>query len=507
MKKNLAKIKAIEIINTFSNDEKTEFKKFLASPYFNSNRRLVKLYSFILRYEKKISLNEITEKELYLKVSGTTKYSYSSMRNLMSSLYQMCEEFLIVNSARHEDEYKFEDNLKLLKQYSNRFLDKNFQLLFEKVDSSQDYSYLGSKYFEHKFKLNYVYSNYEWKRNNTVKRRDSLYNATLNNICRIISIISEDITVHDYMKKTYSFQPDLDPARSLISNIDLNKFLNELKPMDDLRYNHIINEIRFIKLIISPDDFENYYILKKIIFNNIDKYSNTEKYYHISRLFNFLISKSQIDNSKIVSEISEFRKFQIKNIKYGSEGVENMPMRIFIDMIDSFLITEDIKFVESFIKENLDKVEIQDRGNALNYAMARLELKRNNYEKAIDHLNKLKLTENFLKLYSKMMIIQAFYEMENFESGLYALDSLKHFMKNNKDINPIQKTRFNFLFKIIDKIYKIRIKPESFSMFDLEKLSLEISRLYSNNETWYMKKIEELRKLYAKKGKLHLTGS
>lgn len=502
MKKSLLKIKSIEIITTFSPEEKSDFKKFLSSPYFNSNSKLIKLYNVILESENEIVNNSISEKDIYLKLFQKDKFSYSSMRNLMSGLFRMCEEFLVVNAIKRSEECYFDNKLKLLKEYSNRFLDNNYHIVYKKADKELNYKFLGYKYFEFKSKLNYSLANFEWMRNNSDKRRVAVYEECLNNICTVVSTLSENISAHNYSKLAYNYTPEVKPAESLIKNLDIKKFLKDLESLDDLRYYHISTEVKFIKLILEPDNFENYYQLHKDITNNISKYSNTEKSYHCSRLFSFLINHLQKGNNKLIREVSNFRKFQMENIKYGSDGMDKLSIRIFLDMIDTFLITESDVFVENFIKKNLDKVETINRENAFHYASSRLELKKKNFEKTIEHISKMKLTEHFMKFQSKMILLQAFYEMENFESGLYALDSLKHFMKSSKSINSSLKLKLNQLIGIFDKIYKISIKPESYTMFDLDKLISEVKKINSANTTWYELKIEELRKHYTSKRKL-----
>lgn len=496
MKKNILKIKAIEIILTFSEVEKSDFKKFLSSPYFNSNSILTKLYEIILNYEKEVKSGSITEKEIYQLLFNSERFSYSSLRNQMSLLYKMCDEFLLINAVRKNDEYEFENKLRVLKEYSGRFLDSNYLLLFEKVKKEQNYKYLGSKYFENMQKLNSNYSQFEYLRNNSQKRKKSLYESTINSMCVIISALSEDISRISYIEKIYNQKIELNPARSLADNLNVKNFLKEIKQMDKVSYDFINTEIRFMDLIIQPDNFKNYYELKKLVFNDIGKYSNSEKFYHTNRLLSFLINFLQSD-PKFYIEVSEFRKFQLKNIIYGKGGVDSLNMRTFTDILNSFLMTENNKFIESFISDNLNKVEKINRQNAFNYAMARLEIKKNNNDKALEYLNKLRLTEPLFKFFSKMLMIQLYYDLTYFESGLNALDSLKHFMKNNSEINPRLKDRYNLLISITSGIYKIRLKPENYSMYELNSLSEENSKLNTVNESWYQKKIEELKKIYS----------
>ncbi|HMQ67919.1 MAG TPA: hypothetical protein PKC58_02940 [Ignavibacteria bacterium] len=495
-KKSILKIKAIEIILTFSETEKSDFKKFLSSPYFNSSSILVKLYSIILNKEKEIRSENITEKEIYHLLFDSEKFSYSSFRNQMSSLYKICDEFLLINAVRNNDEYDFENKLKMLNEYSRRFLDSNYHLLFEKLKKDQNYKYLGSKFFENMHKLNYNFSHFEYLRNNSHKRRKSLYESTINSLCGMISGLSEDIAKINYIEKIYNHKVNLNPAKSLIDNLNVKNFLKEIKSLDKVSYDFINTELKFMDLILQPENIDNYKELKKLVFSEITKYSNSERYYHTGRLLSFVINYYNNDSQNFYKEVSEFRKFQLKNIKYGKDGVASLNMRTFADILNSFLMTEKIQFIETFVKENLKKIESINRENALNYAMARIEIMKGNNDQALEYLSKLKLTEPLFKFFSKMLMIQIYYDMGYFESGLNALDSLKHFMKNNNDINAQLKERYNLLIKISYRIYKIKLKPESFTMFDIESLLKDNSKIKSVDISWYQKKIEELKDLF-----------
>jgi hypothetical protein len=53
------------------------------------------------------------------------------------------------------------------------------------------------------------------------------------------------------------------------------------------------------------------------------------------------------------------------------------------------------------------------------------------------------------------------------------------------------------LIGITYRIYKIKLKPESHSMFDIESLLKDNEKIKTVDVTWYQKKIEELKNLYS----------
>lgn len=505
MTKKITKIKAIEIISTFSKEEKKEFKLFLSSPYFNSNSNLLKLYNVILENEDKIAANQFSEKEIYQKLFKTNTYSHGTIRNLMSGLLQMCDDFLITNASRKDPEYRISREMKILKEYSMRYLDSNYHLKYEKLLKQLSYDELGADFFFYKKKLNSSMSKFYWLRGKITKMREYYEDSGALDMCKMISILSESISLMNYMQKHLNYYPKIVPALSLLKNLDLEKFLNDLKGLEPEYYNHITDEINFLKLTVHPDDIDNYYKLKKKIFRNINLYSNSEKYYHTSRLLLFITYHFNKGKLNLVHEICDLRKLQLKSIKYGEDGVDNLPVVIFTDIVDLFLRTEDINFVLNFTKEHLNSVEEVNRDTAFNYAMARIEIQRKNHEKAIAHLSKIEMINTQMKYAVKMLMIQTYYEMGHYEAGLSAIDALKHYMRAEKNMFPPVRERYTYYLTLTEKIYKIKLNPEKYSAFEIDRLYNEATGKIFNKAVFYFKELENLRKLYGKKGKMTLS--
>ena len=79
----MIKNKAIEVISTFSGPELKEFSLFLESPYFNSNKSLIKLFGEIKKALLANKAENLTEEFLYGKIFKGKKYNYGIMKNLM----------------------------------------------------------------------------------------------------------------------------------------------------------------------------------------------------------------------------------------------------------------------------------------------------------------------------------------------------------------------------------------------------------------------------------------
>ena len=64
----MLRTKTIEIINTFSPEELKAMSVFIKSPYFNSNKNLVKLYEALRKSIPLIKENKVSEEDIFRKV-------------------------------------------------------------------------------------------------------------------------------------------------------------------------------------------------------------------------------------------------------------------------------------------------------------------------------------------------------------------------------------------------------------------------------------------------------
>ena len=104
--KELSDLSFIRLLKSFSKKEITDFEKFIASPFFNSQSTLVKIFSEIKKYYPEFSDNNFTKKNLYEKVNPGKIYNDVIFRKYISNLFKLSEKFLIVNDTLQNNERK-----------------------------------------------------------------------------------------------------------------------------------------------------------------------------------------------------------------------------------------------------------------------------------------------------------------------------------------------------------------------------------------------------------------
>ena len=99
--------KTLRIFRTFSPDEWKDFGKFLASPFHNSNKRILALYYLLNRYYPEFDNPKLEREALFYKLFDEGRaFDSKIMSALTSGLQKITHEFLVIQLIRDDDFFK-----------------------------------------------------------------------------------------------------------------------------------------------------------------------------------------------------------------------------------------------------------------------------------------------------------------------------------------------------------------------------------------------------------------
>ena len=87
--------KVFGILRTFSKEEFLEFGKFIASPFFAKGRNVIPLYRYLRKYYPGFDSPKMTHEEAFAKIFPGKKFSLQVLRNHLTAMQKMCEEYLV----------------------------------------------------------------------------------------------------------------------------------------------------------------------------------------------------------------------------------------------------------------------------------------------------------------------------------------------------------------------------------------------------------------------------
>jgi len=492
----MTKNKAFQVIAALNQAEMKAFELFLLSPYYNTNKSAIRLFELIKKHIQKSPAKPLEEESLFVRIYPGKKYNYGIMKNLVSELFRLCEKFLAVHPQEGDSGYDFEEGLKRLRNYNIRSLDKLFHAEYKQLERSLDYSVLSPDIYKNKFRLVEAMYKYYTRRSKYTGAADTLYPMSIYNTCSIISTIKQDVAGMEYLESQLNTIPPVNVTDALYRSFDFEKFLRDIKGLDQEHFDYINLQIRLMKLYNERDNTENYNELKAFVFLNIDKFSNAERWFLSSAVFNYMLAKYiNASSNDILAELAEIRKLQLEHVKFNHGGLGPLQAGVFRNIVELFVLLGDIEFALEVIDKYSVELEEDKRKSILSYSMAIIEESRGNNEKALEHLRDVDFSDYQAKFSAKMVSIVAFYNLEYIEEGLSAIDSLKHLVRDTDEFTEPVKLNLAARVATIERLYKIRANPEKYSLKDVEELEQTALTFFSARKLWYFRKTAELKKL------------
>ncbi|MCY7361776.1 MAG: hypothetical protein LH629_06865, partial [Ignavibacteria bacterium] len=254
--KNSISISNLKLINP---EEWNDFRKFVASPFFNKGRSFESLVSVLTKYHPGFESDELTKQFIYKKLYPGKVFKESVINTLLSGLNQLCEEFFIYQDFRENPK----SDLRLLRQYSKRGNEDRAEKLSLKLEKTISKPAISIKEF--------------FERLDLIDSLDFYYSSFDKRILRYQHLIRSLRHLEYYFILQSSIF-----KKELITN----SFYSENKIDETLSF-RILNEMNFDKLIkiIENEDPENsvflsiYYLIAKTLDNTFDdeNYSKLRK--------------------------------------------------------------------------------------------------------------------------------------------------------------------------------------------------------------------------------------
>lgn len=492
----MLKNKSFDVIRTFTPAELKSFALFIESPYYNTNKALVKLFGLIRKHTRKETGKPLSEEVLFASLYPGKQYNYGIMKNLLSELFGLCEKFLAVHPMEGDATADFEESIRRLKNYNKHSLEKLFLSEYKKLEDKMEYSVLSTEYYRNRNRLLETLHKHYTIKSKYTGASVTLYPMSIFSACDIIATIKKDIAGMEYLQSQLNYIPEVNVTEAFYRNFDFENFLKEIKGLQPEHYNYISLQIRLMKLYKEPSNYENYRELKEFIFGRIDKYSNSEKWFLTSALFDFILNNYVGSSSEEnLNELAHIRKTQLANVKFNTDGLAPLQAGVFRNIIEIFVIMGDLKFAGEIVEKHLPDIEESKQKSSYAYSMALIEEAKGNNEKVLEHIREVEFSDYQAKFSVKMVALVAYYNLGYIEEGLSAIDSMKHFMKDTDEFTERVKAHLTSRVLVLEKLFKIRANPEKYNLSDITELEKSAIMYLAARKKWFLGKTGELKEL------------
>lgn len=463
--------KVIDILKTFSAAEIKRFSEFLKSPFHNKNKKVILLFDLLSHHHPCYDDSNLTKEKLFGDIfPNTNKFNDASIRNLLSDLMILSENFL--SYIRFEKD-TFDFNEKCLREIIDRKLENIFEKKIKIVESSlQSGEFTGEDLFYKKYIFEELKSfNSQFADNLKLYKDNSILDAS--EYLSFFFLIRAFKMINFFkFQMQYNITHEENLAELLINDSDIEGLLENKINSSDGKYLILFVYYKMYKAQKYPGNDSYYFDFKNTLIKNDGLFSLLEKYGLYVCLTNSCVQKIDLGNELFFKECFEIYKIMFqKNLFNAYSGY--FAMTTFSAIINTGLAAGEFEWIDKFILEYKNKLNPLHRDDAVNYGLAQLNFKKGNFSKALEFISKTNTEFSNFKFHLKILQLKIYFELGDFESLYYTADSFQHFIGKNKIVGNTYKEEFSKFTRILDLLVKYKLEKS-------DKLYYKIKMLLDN---------------------------
>lgn len=489
----MVKTKPIEILSTFSQEELKDFSAFIRSPYFNTNKNLIKLFDAVKSNLKKIIGGKFAEEEVFTIVFPGKEYNYGIMKNLVSELAASCEEFLLINSIRHKPENQVRGRVLVADEYDTRRLDKHFYKILDKTVQELDRQPVDNFYYSDRALTEEAKYFFHSSRSDDKALEAAIYNEVIYNLCDFYRKFSRSLWKIDINMANVNSTYEKDFIKMLGEKVDWDGLAAEMKGINEKAYKNILLNTLLIRLVVNPDDTDRYYELKKLLMETIGEYENYEKFSILTKVISYCSTVIKKGRHEFIGETVDIRIMMLENVRFNWDHLGPLNYHSFIETIHVYILERGAEGAEELLNKYINVVSADKQEQTRYFCMAYIEESQGNFDKAIEYAAKLEHSDTEIKIWIRRLYIFIYYGMGEFEAGFDSINAFRGFITGKDDITTETKKKVFEFLKVTEKMLKIKCSPEHYSKADIDELYHEASVNNYIIRRWLLERIHQLR--------------
>lgn len=476
-----------DFLKAFSAEELKEYEKAIVSPFFNEGRNLLSFYKEIRKFHPSYTDKKLTEQYIYNKVYPDKPFNKQVMKNALSKLVKMAEEYLCFKKIIRSG-YVFDTILSeaLMEKGINNYA----KLKLKKAGKELAGSLIDENYFRYYYEISRLKTelySIEWKIPHIGKKLDEeANNFVYYSFVKMVNLFNKMNIVNRNFNTSFASSV-VPPILNSIDPETANSYFHK-NPLENKAVKELY--VYFFKYTINPLDVKNYENLKKTFLKASRSLSSVENINFSMHLINACQSLFKIDDIKYSRESLSLHKdllFKYVEANYGSLIIHNPVLR---NIIYLTFKTGEFKWLEKFIEAYKRSYDPNYSDIMLSYSYAFLEFGRKNYLKSLEYADKVKTNLESYKLDFRMLCLMNYYELNYMDEAFRAMRNFKKFLNESKYLSgDFRLTSSNFL-KYYNILFKCKEK-ENFENLDKFRKEIDKNKRISFHK-WIAQKADEL---------------
>lgn len=406
--------KLIQLLSTFSVSEMRQFREFVHSPYHNKNEHVQCLCRFLHKKYPHFPAATTTREDAHAFIFPNKKHDDLKIRHLISMLFQLAEEFLIVQGNKQQP---VSNKVQLMRQYKERGLAKQFQQAQTKGEQLQQKRGQPTtrSYFD-RFEFELVKE--EFQEQQQERRKVTNLQAVADNldVFYILNKLKQSCAIYSY-QNVFRQHYNLSMVDEVLQHLQNHQYD---VPLVQLYHAGLLS-------LIKEDDEAHFTHLKQLL----NDYNETVPKQEIVDLHviarNYCIKRINMGEQPYIREL-----FDLYKLGLDSEILQDSAGKIssssFKNVIAVGLKLAEFDWVEQFIRDYAESLDARHHEDYLNYNLAKLNFAKGAFHEVLSYLSNVEYQDLFMAADAKVLQLKTYYELGEIEPLMALLDSFEQYL-------------------------------------------------------------------------------
>lgn len=470
----MRKTKVYDILKHFDKYEQNRCRKYIISPYFNSDEVLINLYELILVDLKSNKPSEDSKFEIWKQLGVEKVFDDIRLRKYFSDLLKLVEGYLLQQKIegkvleRKMNLLEAANDIKV-KSFSDSSVKKVKKIINKYVDKSAKYQLSLYKFEDLFFELEDIDNQRVAKGNYD----DIMYHLDQFFLAEKFRIYSEILS----RKALSTYEYNVSLMSEITKYVEEN--LYNVEPIVTIYY-------RIYKTYVDFENEENYKALKNLVRINTKFLPQKESNHIFTFLINYCVGQINKGESIYFRELFNLYR-QMIDYEVLTINNELSPWH-FKNIVLSALKVSEFNWGINFIEDYAAYLPDEFRNNAITFNLARLYFSQKKYQKVLELIREVEYEDMSYNIESKTMLLMTYYDTDEIEPLYSLMDSFRVYLNRHKEIPEQRKNYYKNLIKFTKRLTKIIPGDKK----AIDKVKKEIEDTPGFKVKWLGEKIAEL---------------
>lgn len=470
----MQKNKAIQILRTFTPAEFKDFGKFIASPYFNAPKSVIRLFNYIEKYFPLFENKALDIRRVISKLNLEGSNPEGTLRNTLTDLNLLIRKFLsLEHYANLEYKMKYAEVFQLYNRKLENLYEKELENYFSKFGEmnqrTEEYQYETLELLNLRIMNAFSKGDAKIDTEAFVKQSEFASMITLDYLlgCKRLTNLNKYSHNFDYVSL----------SSAMFDALDFEKYLSYVKIHSPNIYQIVSLEYYVLKMTLNLDFEESNEKLKILFAQNADfnKIDHSPVWYYFTiawmNAFLYRINLHSTSHEDIYSKSQELIPMIILRLekKLYKAISQWLPLANFTNYTDYAFLAGETEWIKNFILEYSGELKSNEKDDAVNYAWGVYYYSIGEYVESLSSFLKVQETFPTLFVNVKRFMMLCHYQLGNLETAISNCESTLRLLERKIKGNNVAEWQIEEI-KFFRKFFKIagNTSHDGLDEFDFE---------------------------------------